>query len=61
MKAIKNLEIDDLNSLILNILLITTKKQKKKFMATGRRQKFVEIIKRKSFWRISPKNIFRIF
>ena len=39
MKAIKNLEIDDLNSLNIEHFINHYKKTKKKFMATGRRQK----------------------
>ena len=58
-KAIKNLEIDDLNSFNIEHFINHYKKTKRKIYGNGKTaEKFVEIIKRKSFWRISTQKYF---
>tara|TARA_Y200000002_G_scaffold381798_1_gene396831 strand:+ start:2845 stop:3993 length:1149 start_codon:yes stop_codon:yes gene_type:complete len=58
-RAIKNLEIDDLNNLSINYFIDRYKKTKRKIYGNGKTaEKFVEVIKRKSFWRISTQKNF---
>ena len=58
-KAIKNIEIDDLNNQTINNFINKYKKNKKQIYGNGKTaEKFVNIIKKKSFWKISPKIFF---
>ena len=58
-KAIKNIEIDDLNNQTINNFINKYKKNKKQIYGNGKTaEKFVNIIKKKSFWKISSQKYF---
>ena len=58
-KAIKNIEIDELNNKIINNFINKYKKNKKQIYGNGKTaEKFVNIIKKKSFWKISSQKYF---
>ena len=58
-KAIKNIEIEDLNNLSLNSFLKRYKKNKRSIYGDGRTaEKLLKIIETNSFWKISRQKYF---
>ena len=58
-KAIKNIEIEDLNNFSLNSFLKRYKKNKRSIYGDGRTaEKLLKIIETNSFWKISRQKYF---
>ncbi len=58
-KAVKNLEIHELSNLVINSFINSYKKTYKRVYGNGRTaEKFVKIINKKSFWKISSQKYF---